>query len=528
MRNLTLISDLNIKGVEVVIGKKVGATHSELVHIEFNPVSFLERFVKSSEFNPGDCIVIWCTFYSYALESADFIAPTNDATNQDRLRSNLRHLFVHLNHLKRNGLNILFICTNNINLIAQQKYHPDYIPLSRNWEYLVFEELQQNGISVAYESDLDYIDKVSLRRWYTLKNPYALSFLKEFSTLIFYKLRSAEVPLKVIAVDLDNTLWGGIVGEDSKKKKKIGGIDQTGELFWDIQQSLLRVKKRGILLGILSKNNLQDVSEAFEQLEMPLSLADFSFVICNWDEKHKNIELAAEKLNLSLSSFAFIDDSALEREKMKSFHPEVLLVTPPEELFLWPYHIEWATAQLNKTTAEDSLRSVHYQLEEKRKNLLNERSLSFGLSDPALICQFLDVKVSEVKFDPSRALQLFKRTNQFNLASRRLEVDQIEKLNQESDLFAMYSISDKYGNYGVSSLLALTINGTEAIVTDFILSCRVLGRNVEYLILDGIKSYCGQRGCTSLSFRYQETTKNAPVRKFLAENGLLGTSLRIP
>ena len=525
MRRLIVISDLNIKGVEILLRKKLDSIESQhFIAANIDPLESIKKANEDFSFNSQDLIVIWFSFGSLAT-AREFNAETNKIKYYlDNLHGELNAC---LQGIKSTGARLLLICASQTKIIPKELFVENCDKLSRCWEESLSRNIEQQGIDVLYENDVSHIQRISTRRWYALKNPYTTEFMKEMSQRISIRARTQLTPLKVLAVDLDNTLWGGIVGEDGSESLKIGGIDQIGELHWDIQLTLKRAKKKGFILGILSKNNLKEVHSAFETLEMPLTLKDFTFIYCGWEEKSKNILKAAEQLNLSLNSFAFVDDSSLENEKMKMAYPEVLLLKQPDDKFTWTEIINYACHKSDAMTPEDLLRSKHYSLEQERKELLKTNNVSLGSSQSDKIFELLNVKIRHAEFNASRASQLFQRTNQFNLSTRRLGVEETKKLHSESDFFKLYSISDKFGDYGITALVALIINGNEGIITDFLISCRALGRNIEQYIFEEIKLYCKSKQCKAISFSYKETEKNAPLKDFLEANELLGKKLSL-
>lgn len=523
MRRLIVVSDLNIKGIEILVSKNIDSIKSQhFFAVDIDPVLSINKANEEYAFNSQDIIVIWCSFGSLVSTRRFDLEP--DVINLFLDKTHIE-LNICLQEIKRTGVRLFFVCASATKIIPKEMFVENCDKLSKCWENSVFKNIEQQGIDVLYENDICHIQKLSARRWYALKNPYTIEFMKKMAQRIAIKARTQLTPLKVLAVDLDNTLWGGVLGEDGAENLKIGGIDQIGELHWDIQLSLQKAKEKGFVLGILSKNNLHEVQEALEILDMPLTLKDFAFIYCSWEEKRINIVKAADELNVSLNSFAFVDDSPFENEKMKIAHPEVLLLKQPHEKFMWVESINYACHKSDSMTSEDTLRSTHYALEKERKALLANNAISFGSSQSDKIFELLNVEVRPAEFNASRASQLFQRTNQFNLSTRRLGVEETKKLHDESDFFKLYSVSDKYGDYGITALVSITISENEGLITDFLISCRALGRNIEQFILEEIKYFCKSEGCSSIYFSYKETKKNAPMRSFLEKSSLLNKKL---
>jgi len=529
MRQIIVISDINIKGIEKLVRSQLEYDSSLFVPVNDNHLHMLTESVDKLEIRHGDLVILWLSLGGIAIDQG--INRMQDESGESGhlngkvVEYRVKQIYNCINSIKRRGAEPVYICASQNSILSKEKRTPEFNIFARSWQYMVYNHIEQNDVTVLYESEIQHVAKLSTRRWYAMKNPYTISFLKEISTRISVKERTRKNPIKVIAVDLDDTLWGGIIGEDGASSLKIGGIDQVGELYWDMQQTLCKLRDEGILVGLISKNNMSDVEVAFTALNMPLSFESFSFILCNWVEKSDNIVVASRMLNLSLENFAFIDDSPLEREKMRYAHPEVLIISPPEDKFMWPAYIDFCCSGQNFRTSEDKQRSSHYRLEKERIRALEGSSITVNSSKPATVSDFLQVELKTARFDINRALQLFNRTNQFNLSARRLSLKDIEKLERTADLFEMYAVKDRFGDYGVTGLVVIVINGGSAVVTDFMVSCRALGRNVEYMILERIKSYCLQQNCKSVHFAYNETSRNIPMKDFLAESKVLHSDL---
>jgi len=335
----------------------------------------------------------------------------------------------------------------------------------------------------------------------------------------FYAALAAEVcrkivalnrkPYKVLVLDCDNTLWKGVCGEVGTHGVEIS------EAYKTLQKFVLQKQKEGMLLAIASKNNIDDVMDVFENNpNMILKKDDIANWKVNWDNKAQNITVIAEELNLGLDSFIFLDDNPMECMNMMSNLPEVLTLNLPSEeaISMFLKHL-WATDNL-VITAEDRERSKRYIEEQKRKAA--EKYVS-SLDD---FINELNIKVSMRKITDSeipRASQMTIRTNQFNLSTiRRTEKEILElKKRKDYEIFVVEA-NDKFGEYGIIGLLILKLE-EEIVVDTFLLSCRILGRNVEKVILSGLKIYATELGKNKILFPYVKSEKNHPILKFLDE-----------
>ncbi|MBF0197900.1 MAG: HAD-IIIC family phosphatase [Planctomycetes bacterium] len=328
--------------------------------------------------------------------------------------------------------------------------------------------------------------------------------------------------LKVVAVDLDNTLWGGIVGEDGTEKLKIG-LDYPGNIYFKIQQKLLDLKASGLLLVLLSKNNLSDVRKAFDFHDsMPLRLDDFIAIKADFLPKCQNLEAVAKELNLGLSSFAFLDDSDFEREQMNYHLPEVTTLNvsaEPIEILESLYHPRLDALKLE---SEDGQKHEMYVQEKERQKLAGES----GDAEDFLVSLAIQVELMDVsEKELPRVLQLLTKTNQFNLTTRRHDETQLRSFLAESrNLIKAIKVSDRFGDQGLVGLVIglMEENADLPLLTidTLLLSCRVIGRKIECVLWDSVVSYAQQEGVQEIRAEYLPTEKNPLVANLYDELGM--------
>lgn len=355
-----------------------------------------------------------------------------------------------------------------------------------------------------------YSDKM----WYLGNMPYAREGLTKISTDICRLInRYYNASKKVIVLDLDNTLWGGVIGEDG-----IDGIElsdhKEGQRFYDFQKQLLEMKHRGVLLAINSKNNVEDAKKVFD--EHPYSVlkwVDFVSKKINWNNKALNIKEMESELNLTESSFVFIDDNPVEREIVRGECQEVTVLDFPEdttELFEFAQKFYKQYFQQPKILAEDSLKTEMYLAEEKRRE---EKSSSLNLDEYIKKLEMeADIHLmSNCEID--RLVQLCNKTNQFNLTTKRYSEKDIIRMSQD-ERFKIFVVSakDKYGEAGLVSVIILKIDDTGAEIDTFLMSCRVMGRKLENIIFGKMIEYCIHTGIRSIFASYVFTQKNTPVK----------------
>ncbi|GMK38339.1 hypothetical protein PCCS19_13930 [Paenibacillus sp. CCS19] len=319
---------------------------------------------------------------------------------------------------------------------------------------------------------------------------------------------SQASPFKVIAVDADNTLWRGVCGEDGAE-----GVSVTPG-FAALQRKLLQARSEGFLLVLCSKNNESDVWDVFERNPgMLLKREHFAAWRIDWDPKSGHVRDIAQELDVSADSFIFLDDNAAECLAMMAACPEVLTIKVPEDtvgqLAAFADHL-WALDRV-QVTEEDRRRADRYGEERQRK--LAEASMSSMEQYLASLSIKLTVRPLQ-REDVPRASQLTYRTNQFNSTGIRSSEDQIMQQAQLGRVFVL-AASDRYGDYGLAGLAVVDADEETMRIESFMLSCRVLGRGIEYAVLDRLAAIADEQSLTKIRIDYMPTAKNAPFAAFL-------------
>lgn len=340
--------------------------------------------------------------------------------------------------------------------------------------------------------------------------PFTDEYYAAMGSYLTRQLLAWQKPhFKVIAVDCDNTLWQGICGEDGYL-----GIQIT-EPYLAIQRFLLQKVNEGFLLVLCSKNNENDVWEVFNKNpNMILQREHIVTYRINWQAKSQNLREMAEELNLCINSFVFIDDSAIECAEVMSTCPEVLTLQLPTQSKDIPAYLQniWALDKF-KVTDEDRQRSNMYLAEKQRQQ---QQQTTSSLTD---FLQNLNIRIDMMGLQPiqlERVSQLTQRTNQFNLSTiRRTETEITQLLNNPNYVCWVIDVKDKFGSYGLVGIIITEKREKTLFLDTFLLSCRVLGRQVENVILAGLKNYCLQQGLTEIIAEYRPTAKNQPILTFL-------------
>jgi FkbH-like protein len=323
---------------------------------------------------------------------------------------------------------------------------------------------------------------------------------------------------KCVILDLDNTLWGGVIGDDGLENIQIGDLG-IGKAFSDFQLWLKQLKERGIVLAVCSKNTEAIAKEAFEKHpDMILRLDDFAVFAANWDNKIDNIKYIQKVLNIGFDSMVFFDDSPFEREFIKSMLPEITVPDLPADP---AEYVEYLSSQnLFETasfTGEDSVRTEQYQQEVKRVEL----QAQFKDADEFLADLNMTAQVDGFEaFNTPRVAQLTQRSNQFNLRTVRYTEEDIKRIAASKHHVGMaFSLQDKFGDYGLIGVVILEKKSETFFIDTWIMSCRVLKRGVEAFMLNEMVQAAKKAGLKKLTGEYLLTPKNGIVKTLLPDLG---------
>ena len=336
---------------------------------------------------------------------------------------------------------------------------------------------------------------------------------------ISYVKPICSINKKCVVLDLDNTLWGGVVGEDGVEGIKVGPTPE-GRSFLEFQKYLLSLFNRGIILAINSKNNLDDAMKAInEHPDMILREKHFASIKINWNDKATNIREIADEINIGLDSLVFVDDDKLNREVVSLEHPEVAVVKLPEDTSLYLKTI----SELNdfntlSITTEDKMKGKMYSEQRKR----NEHKGKHTDINDYLRKMEMEVSINEAdSFSIPRISQLSLKTNQFNLTTKRYSEQDIEKIVKEGGEVYAIKVKDKFGDNGIAGVLILKELDGKMIVDTFLLSCRVIGRRIEESVIAFAISVSKKRKLSKLVGEFISTKKNTPAKDFYKKFGFI-------
>jgi len=381
--------------------------------------------------------------------------------------------------------------------------------------------------SYAHICDIEFLSNrrgnlagVDDRTWFESKQPFAADLLADVGREYAHVLTHLKVAAKkVVVLDLDNTLWGGVIGDDGLEGIELGTTSPRGEAFRDFQQYLLELTRRGVLLAVCSKNDYDKAIEPFEKHpEMVLRLKDIVSFQANWEPKSDNIRRIAQELNLGLDSLVFVDDNRAEIEIVNQFVPEVATIWAGDDPSEFAAKLKDSRFfELRKVTAEDVQRVQQYKQESERQQLL-ETSTDMGsyLSSLEMVGTIKPFNA----LDAPRIAQLIAKSNQFNLTTRRRTEAEVHAIANDARYAAFtMRLSDRFGEHGLIAIIVGEVCGGDFEIETWLMSCRVLKRQVEEEVLNEIVRMARLNGCSRVVGRYIPSAKNGMVRELYPKMG---------
>ncbi|MFW9769545.1 MAG: HAD-IIIC family phosphatase [Candidatus Thorarchaeota archaeon] len=360
---------------------------------------------------------------------------------------------------------------------------------------------------------------INWNTWYRGSVPFSEEFTPFLAdTYLRYVRALKSRTKKCIVLDLDNTLWGGIIGEDGIEGIKLGNA-APGIEYLDFQRSLLSLYNRGIILAICSKNNYDDAIKVFQEHPFQILKEEhFAAMRINWQNKATNIAELAKEINIGLDSMVFFDDNPVERSIVSQAHPEVLVVDLPKNPRLYRETLENLDVfDVLSLTKEDMVRGEMYAGKRKRAEL----ETSMESIEDFLRTLEMKVRIKPVDdFDTPRVVQLIGKTNQFNLTTRRYTDAEVQKFREEdSSIVYSMAVTDKFGDEGVVGVAIVKKKDTDWWIDTLLMSCRVIGRSVETAFLAKIVKDARADGASRIIGEYIPTKKNPPAAKVYETHG---------
>ena len=392
--------------------------------------------------------------------------------------------------------------------------------------YELFSEFQKYASTKVFIYDFnEFVSKFGENNIFNYKQFFSgdikisIEYIPKFvNELMGYVYAILGITKKCIVLDLDNTLWGGVIGEDGFDNIKIGD-NPIGRSFVEFQKRLLALNKRGIILAINSKNNFDDAIEVIQKHpNMILKEENFACMKINWDDKVVNLQKISEELNIGLDSMVFFDDDPINQEYVKKSLPGVLVVNLPKDSSQYPQIItEMKEFDVLKITEEDTKRNDMYLGQRKRKELESK------VENYNEFLKQMNIQVEVKKADSfsiPRISQLTLKTNQFNLTTKRYQEDEVSKISSSDDkIVECVQVSDKFGDNGITGTYIIEKKNDEWIIDTFLLSCRIMGRGVEEIMINQIIENARLSGIKRIKGEFIPTAKNKPAENFYEKLG---------
>ncbi|RKL61634.1 HAD-IIIC family phosphatase [Thermoanaerobacteraceae bacterium SP2] len=413
-----------------------------------------------------------------------------------------------------NGIYDFQITNGVINFIRLLNYK--LVELKEKYKGVYINDLEHISSNLGNENIIDS------KMWYLAKNPFNVNlYINLANVYVKYIKAIYGKKKKCIVLDLDNTLWGGIIGEDGFNGIKLGET-YPGNCYKDFQIELLKLKQRGIILAINSKNNYDDAIEVINNHpDMILRERDFVSIKINWNDKASNIMDIARELNIGLDSMVFIDDNPVECEYVKEKLPEVVTIKLPENPIDLKNFIDGLDYfESLELTNEDRKKTDMYREQIQRENFKSnfDNIIDFYKN----LNMIVTIKSIDDFYIP-RVAQLTQKTNQFNLTTKRYTEEDIKKINQSGKyLIYVFNVEDKFGDYGTVGLVIIQKESDKIWYIDtFLMSCRVMNRMLENVMMGFIYEQAVKNSIETIIGEYIPTRKNIPVKDFYPKMGFV-------
>jgi FkbH-like protein len=388
------------------------------------------------------------------------------------------------------------IWTNNLKTLTDKFINVHIVDL--------FSIITQFGSKNAYSEKLMLLGSI----------PFGVEISKTISDHIIFLIdKTQTVKHKVLCIDLDNTLWGGVLGDVGPMGIQVGNTSE-GIVYLNLQKKILEIKNQGVILCIVSKNDNKIVDEVFAlNKNLILTKDDFTIIKANWNNKSDNIIQISQELNIGLQSIVFIDDNPFEREQVRTSLPEVKVVDfDSKSKYLEIVNQTFQNYFFSfKLTNEDTNKGLQYKSIKLRNQVKN--SMDF---DTYLESLNMEITVGLMQeHEKDRVFQLINKTNQFNLTSIRYELSEFNNFDLAKNPIFVGSVKDRFGDEGLIYVLTSHVINENLIIDNNVMSCRVMGRNIEYSIFQSIELYLIKHGFKTIEAKYVPSSKNKPIKELL-------------
>jgi len=480
----------------------------------------------SAHFHNKNLVIVFYDTLNLIDQVKDFFEDLSEDTYESFKQKTFTELSMVFNNLGSTP-SVIFNCFSSayypVNVLSESKIHRFVSELNRY--------VKENAPSNFTLIDIDRIflhlglSQCYDQRFYlSSKAPYTVNFLKHYAAAVEPTLLRNNGKLKkALILDCDNTIWQGIVGEDGIEGIDMSASSKKGVFYHKVQQMAVYLSKRGVIVGLCSKNNEVDVMEVL-RTHKDVVLKEENIVIhkINWNDKATNLKAIAQELNIGTDSLVFIDDSAFEINLIREKLPEIHCIHVPSQISDYPQQVLKDLYKLfNLAPNKDDLKKTEMYKQQFQRESAKDQ---FGSIDDYLasLCIELGVLVDDAAYIP-RISQLTQKTNQFNLTTIRYTENQIEQFMEDpKSITAAMFVKDKYGDSGLTGVCILKEDEGDPRVVhvdSLLMSCRILGRNIEYVFMDHMIELASKKGYSAMRAKFLPTKKNAQVKDYFEKIG---------
>ena len=494
---------------------------NNIINAEVNIGNFDNIVQDSSKINNTEVIIIFWEI-SEIIDSFQYKIDNLTDKELNQLANKIKlEIDIVINNLKKKKI-VLF---NKFSGIIFSRYNHKKTNLEKFANILnnyLEKKITKNFKLIEIEkiiADIGIEKSTDFKYYYSAKSLYSINFFKNYSEQILSIILSNQgKSKKAIIMDCDNTLWSGIIGEDGFNKIDMSKNSKIGKIFYEIQNIIISMSQMGVIVGLCSKNNLNDVEYVINKHpDMLIKNKHLSIKKINWLNKAENLSQIAKDLNIGIDSLVFVDDSSFEIGLINKMLPEVTTIQVPKNLYKYPETLNKISRLFynSSTTKEDLNRVKMYKHQDLRSIYKNK----FNNIDNYIESLGLEISIQlNNKKEIPRISQMTQKTNQFNLTTKRkTEKEIMDIINKKNKNIYSLSVKDKFGDYGITGLCIMELDETknEANIDTFLFSCRIIGRNIEYAFMDYLIKSCRKlKFVKKIKGKYIKTNKNIIVENF--------------
>jgi FkbH-like protein len=387
---------------------------------------------------------------------------------------------------------------------------------------------ESRAVANLHINDINYLSaNMGIQHWFDRNLWYLAKYALSYMAIPCLALNLSNIinaifgqTKKCLVLDLDNTLWGGVISDDGLHGVTIGKETALGEAHTDLQRYARELKRRGIPLAVCSKNDDVTAKEGLMHQDNILTYSDMSVFKANWEPKYQNIKEIAAELNIHADSLVFLDDNPVERDVVAAQMPDVTVPDIGDDVVHYIDHLDKnGYFEVVSLSSDDKQRAAYYQ---KNKQRAVEQA-TFDNYQEFLVSLQMEAEIQS--FTPlyhERITQLINKTNQFNLTTKRYTLGEVESIAENNQYIKLYGrLTDKYGDNGLIAITIASIQNNQCHIDLWAMSCRVLKRDMELAMLDSLIHHCTQHGITEIVGYYYKSKKNKMVSQLYEQLGFV-------